>query len=204
MDIYERQKDLPLKIPKSVAVIGAGGVGSWVALFFALLGTKKIIIIDDDNIEEHNLNRTPFTTLDVGSLKVDALANLINERRLDCEVITISKRIEHIRDEEVRDEVKNVEIIIDCRDVMQPLPFKHNRVIALRYDGEEVWMCINPDYEKYWGEEGGYRTVPSFIAPPVFLAIMSLIIVALKEDLLNEKEKEVGFKLSDFVEKLFS
>ena len=204
MNIYERQKDLPLKIPESVAVVGAGGVGSWVALFFALLGTKKIIVIDDDNIEEHNLNRTPFTTFDVGSLKVDAVANLISERRPDCEVITISKRIEYIKDEKTKEEIKNAEVIIDCRDVMQPLPFEHDKIIALRYDGEEVWIGINPNYKKYWGEGGGYRTVPSFVAPPVFMAIISLVIVALKEELLNERDKEISFKLSDFVGNIFS
>ena len=84
--IYERQKDLADYTAKTALVIGVGGVGSWIALFSALLGVEYLIIFDTDTLEEHNLNRTPFTTAQVGKLKTDAIAELISERRPFCTI----------------------------------------------------------------------------------------------------------------------
>ncbi len=47
-DIYQRQKDL-LKAfkfyEKSALIIGAGGIGSWIALNLALIGVGTLIFI---------------------------------------------------------------------------------------------------------------------------------------------------------------
>lgn len=46
----------------TVAIIGVGGNGGYVADFVARLGVKTIIIFDGDTFEERNLNRQPFCT----------------------------------------------------------------------------------------------------------------------------------------------
>lgn len=170
-DLYDRQHDLDLQIPNSVTIIGAGGVGSWTALNMALAGVQNLYIVDFDSIERHNLNRTPFKEEHIGMMKTTALVDLITERRIDAEVNPINQRIEEITDAFMDDLEDSV--VIDCRDSADPLPGNLDGSVALTagYDGMEYTIHTNPDFESLWG--GGqdeYETVPSFIAPPQFIA----------------------------------
>ena len=47
---------------KNIVIIGAGGVGWWIAEFLALFGDDsiKVIVFDFDEIEPHNFNRLPL------------------------------------------------------------------------------------------------------------------------------------------------
>ena len=175
LDLYDRQKGLDLKVPNSICVIGLGGIGSWIALFSAMVGVKKIVLIDNDTIEIHNLNRMPFRLSDVGKHKVLAISELIYERRNDIEVIPIAKRIQQLNEYE-RKFLEDAEYIIDCRDNTQPLPnFIHGkRIVALRYDGFKITIHFNPNYEKIWSRNVGYTVIPSFVAPPVIISAIAL------------------------------
>jgi molybdopterin/thiamine biosynthesis adenylyltransferase len=62
---------------KRVDVIGAGATGSMVALDLAKLGVTNLHVWDFDRIEEHNLANQLYGPGDVGRLKVEALADLI-------------------------------------------------------------------------------------------------------------------------------
>ena len=54
-------------------LLGTGGLGCSVAIGLAWLGVKKMILIDKDVVEVHNLNRQIlFTNKDVGKSKVEA------------------------------------------------------------------------------------------------------------------------------------
>jgi molybdopterin/thiamine biosynthesis adenylyltransferase len=56
-------------------IIGAGGVGSWLAPAITLLvGNESVTVIDGDKLEVKNLNRQLFSHSDVGRFKSDALA----------------------------------------------------------------------------------------------------------------------------------
>lgn len=64
----------------SVAVIGCGGLGGYVVEELARLGVGKIVVIDPDVFEEHNLNRQLFSSpANLGTAKVEAAANRIGE-----------------------------------------------------------------------------------------------------------------------------
>jgi len=64
----------------SVAVIGCGGLGGYVIEELARLGVGRIIVIDPDVFEEHNLNRQLFSSpANLGTAKVEAAAKRINE-----------------------------------------------------------------------------------------------------------------------------
>lgn len=57
-----------------IYIIGAGGVGSWLAPALALLvGPDKVTLIDQDKLEKHNLNRQLFTPQDIGKFKAECL-----------------------------------------------------------------------------------------------------------------------------------
>lgn len=58
----------------TVAVVGCGGVGSWVATMLCRNGIGKLILIDFDQVSLSSLNRHATATLeDVGTTKVDSI-----------------------------------------------------------------------------------------------------------------------------------
>ena len=61
---------------KQIHIIGAGGVGSWLAPALCLLikNPKKVTLIDGDTLERKNLNRQLFTKDQIGQNKAVALA----------------------------------------------------------------------------------------------------------------------------------
>lgn len=64
----------------SVAVIGCGGLGGYIVEELARLGVGRIVVIDPDVFEEHNLNRQLFSSPgNLGSSKVAAAAIRISE-----------------------------------------------------------------------------------------------------------------------------
>lgn len=170
-EIYKRQRELDVNPPNKATVIGVGGVGSWVALDLALAGTEKLYLADHDEIEGHNLNRTPFKESQIGMDKTQAVAELVAERRMDTEVIPITKRIEDTGGA-FRDEMSD-SVVIDCRDHASPLPddISENLLMTAGYDGMDYTLHFKPDYDSIFGdEETEYETVPSFVAPPQFIA----------------------------------
>ncbi|MDA8415207.1 MAG: HesA/MoeB/ThiF family protein [Desulfobacteraceae bacterium] len=57
----------------SVAVIGCGGLGGYIVEELARLGVGRIVVVDPDVFEEHNLNRQLFSSpANLGHAKVEA------------------------------------------------------------------------------------------------------------------------------------
>ena len=75
-----------LHMPSHALVVGCGGVGSWVAIYGAMLGWPQITLVDADKLEASNLERLPFKIEDVGHYKVNVLANYIRDIRPRCRV----------------------------------------------------------------------------------------------------------------------
>ncbi len=60
-------------------VVGAGGIGTYVALNLALMGVQEIDIMDGDRIENHNLNRQVLYYNKIGENKAKILAERLRE-----------------------------------------------------------------------------------------------------------------------------
>ncbi len=79
----------------TVAVIGAGGIGSPAIQYIAAAGVGRLRIIDDDHVDTSNLQRqTIYTTHDVGKGK--AAAAVVASMRINPHVdaMAISQRID--------------------------------------------------------------------------------------------------------------
>lgn len=73
-----------------VAVVGLGGVGSWVAEALARSGVGQITLIDFDQVAESNINRQiQAIQASVGQAKVDAMRGRILSFFPECEVTCI-------------------------------------------------------------------------------------------------------------------
>ncbi|HEU4960217.1 MAG TPA: HesA/MoeB/ThiF family protein [Sphingomonas sp.] len=75
----------------TVAVIGAGGIGSPALQYLAAAGVGRLIVIDDDRVELSNLQRqTLFATETVGAPKAEAARDAL--ARLNSDV-TVEPRV---------------------------------------------------------------------------------------------------------------
>ena len=81
-------------LESKVLMIGAGGLGSPVALYLAAAGIGKLGIMDDDTVDVSNLQRQVLhSTKDVGQPKVLSAKSTLNEINPDVEVVTYQERL---------------------------------------------------------------------------------------------------------------
>ena len=79
----------------TVAVIGAGGIGSPALQYLAAAGIGRLIVIDDDDVELSNLQRqTIFGTDDIGQPKAAAAAIAIARLNANVDVAMHTVRID--------------------------------------------------------------------------------------------------------------
>ena len=76
----------------SVVVVGTGAIGRQVALQLTSIGVNKIILIDFDKVEEHNLPVQGFKESQLGKLKVEAVASDCKELNSKLEVSAVSQK----------------------------------------------------------------------------------------------------------------
>lgn len=108
---YEGQQKL---LDSRVLVLGAGGLGSPVAMYLASSGVGHIVISDFDKVELSNLQRQiVHSTADIGRYKVESAKETMQALNPDVQVTAIIKRLE---DESLREQVKAADVVIDTTD----------------------------------------------------------------------------------------
>lgn len=65
------------KLDTPLSIVGAGSIGSWTTLALTKMGLNKIVVVDMDKVEEHNLGAQIYGLADVGNLKASALKEYI-------------------------------------------------------------------------------------------------------------------------------
>lgn len=154
-----------------VLLIGAGGLGSPVALYLAAAGVGTIGIADADNVDLTNLQRQVIHfTSDVGRPKVYSAQGKMQEINPDLRVNTYQERVAAANINAI---IAGYDFIIDCTDnfaakflindacVLAGKPFSHGGILA--FDGQT--MTVKPR------ESACYRCI--FPEPPPRDAILS-------------------------------
>jgi molybdopterin-synthase adenylyltransferase len=97
-----------------VLVIGAGGLGSPVALYLGTAGVGRITVIDDDTVDVTNLQRQIAHNLTrVGQPKADSVRQTIAAINPDVQVMALTQRA----DAGLLDAlVPGVDLVLDCCD----------------------------------------------------------------------------------------
>jgi molybdopterin/thiamine biosynthesis adenylyltransferase len=95
-------------------VIGAGGLGSPVALYLGTAGVGRLTLVDHDTVDVTNLQRQIAHNLSrVGSPKAESARLTINAINPDVQVIPVTRRADAAwLDAAVRD----ADVVIDCSD----------------------------------------------------------------------------------------
>lgn len=97
-----------------VLVVGAGGLGSPVALYLGSAGVGQITVVDDDTVDMTNLQRQIAHTMDrVGWPKVASLKAAIAELNPGVRVNGIQQRADAIL---LSDLVAQADVVVDCCD----------------------------------------------------------------------------------------
>ena len=95
-------------------VIGAGGLGSPVALYLASAGVGHITLVDHDHVDATNLQRQIAHTLDrVGQLKVDSAQQAIRAINPNVRVSAIAERADAALLDRL---VAQADVVLDCCD----------------------------------------------------------------------------------------
>jgi molybdopterin/thiamine biosynthesis adenylyltransferase len=158
---YEGQQTL---IQSHALIVGAGGLGSPVALYLAASGVGKLTICDFDQVDLTNLQRQIIhTTQSVGINKAVSAQQTIYEINPEVEVITIQKKSSEAEFSEL---IAQADVVIDCSDnfatryTLNRLCFTHKKPLisgaAVKFEGQitvfdfrneksPCYHCLYPD-----------------------------------------------------------
>lgn len=127
-----------------VLIIGAGGLGSPVALYLGSAGVGRITVVDHDRVDTTNLQRQIAHTLSrVGQFKAESVQQAIAAINPDVQVTPLTVRA----DEALLDELlPQVDVVLDCcdnfatRQAINRACVRHRKPLvsgaAIRFDGQ--------------------------------------------------------------------
>ncbi|MDD7363048.1 MAG: sulfur carrier protein ThiS adenylyltransferase ThiF [Peptoniphilus sp.] len=118
----------------TVAILGAGGLGSNVAMMLARLGIGRLILYDYDVVEASNLNRQNYGVRDIGKKKVERTKAHLQEMLPYVEVEARDRYVDGGELERLYDEA---DIVIEAFDGVE------SKVLAYDYfcEREKPYIC---------------------------------------------------------------
>jgi molybdopterin/thiamine biosynthesis adenylyltransferase len=183
---------------KEVLIVGAGGLGNSLATIVSCIGLKKIIIIDFDKIEIHNIHRQiQFCKEDIGKSKVKILGEKI--KRCDTE-------IEIVEDKFNTDMNFKVDLVFDATDNFET----RFEIDKFAKKNQIPWIYASVD--EYYGQVGFFKNTdfsifatkklsPKGQIPPMISLIASIEAMLGIRYLVNELNNEVLYYI-DFKDDL--
>ena len=101
-------------LKSSVLIVGAGGLGSPIAIYLAALGIGKIGIVDKDNVETSNLARQIiFETNDVNKGKAITAINKLKKLNPNIKLLSYNKNLTAMNIKKI---AKKFDLIVDGSD----------------------------------------------------------------------------------------
>lgn len=125
-------------------VIGAGGLGSPVALYLGSAGVGQLTVVDHDTVDITNLQRQiAHSMARVGSPKVDSIRQAVAGLNPDVRIHALARRADAALLDEL---VAHADVVLDCSDnfgtrqAVNAACVKHGKPLvsgaAIRFDGQ--------------------------------------------------------------------
>ncbi|WP_372826126.1 ThiF family adenylyltransferase [Polaromonas sp.] len=125
-------------------IVGAGGLGSPVALYLGSAGVGRITVVDHDRVDNTNLQRQIAHTLSrVGQFKAESVRQAIAAINPDVQVTPVTARADEILLDAL---LPGVDVVLDCcdnfdtRQAINRACVKHGKPLvsgaAIRFDGQ--------------------------------------------------------------------
>jgi len=98
----------------SVLIIGAGGLGSPIALYLAASGVGRLIICDNDTVDLTNLQRQIIHhTESIGQAKSSSAQQTLTKINPEVNVIALQQRVDDVKLQEL---VRQADAVVDASD----------------------------------------------------------------------------------------
>lgn len=141
-----------------VLMIGAGGLGSPVALYLGSAGVGHLTLVDHDRVDATNLQRQIAHTVErIGQFKAHSVIQAVRAINPDAKITPVTQRA----DDALLDKlVKENDLVLDCTDnfatrhAINRACVKHRKPLvsgaAIRFDGQmAVYDLRNPESACY-------------------------------------------------------
>ncbi|MCA0938138.1 thiazole biosynthesis adenylyltransferase ThiF [Vibrio alginolyticus] len=171
---YQRQVSLPevgeagqIRLNQShVLMIGCGGLGSAASLYLAAAGVGKLVVVDDDHVDNSNLQRQiVYRESDINIKKTEAMASQLGQLNSSTQVRTLTKRLDK---SQLQLEVMLADVVLDCSDnlptrqLINQVCFEQNTPLisaaAIGWQGQFAVF----DYSQKKQDTGCYRCLYPF------------------------------------------
>jgi molybdopterin/thiamine biosynthesis adenylyltransferase len=141
-----------------VLVIGAGGLGSPVALYLGSAGVGHLTIVDHDRVDATNLQRQiAHSTARIGQFKAHSVVQAVAALNADVRITPVTERADDALLERL---VPQADVVLDCTDnfatrhAINRACVKHKKPLvsgaAIRFDGQvAVYDPRSPDSPCY-------------------------------------------------------
>lgn len=149
-------------------IVGAGGLGSPVALYLGSAGVGRLTVVDHDRVDATNLQRQIAHKLSgVGQFKAESIRQAIADINPDVHVTTVTTRA----DDALLDAlVAEADVVLDCTDnfatrhAINRAAVKHCKPLvsgaAIRFDGQvsvydrrdalsPCYACVFPESDQF-------------------------------------------------------
>jgi bacteriocin biosynthesis cyclodehydratase domain-containing protein len=97
-----------------VLVLGAGGIGSWLAHALAMMGVAEMTVVDPDVVEDRNRTRQPYPSASVGRRKVEVLGEIVTRLRPGLRYAGVDLRVDEQSDLSAL--IENIDVVASCAD----------------------------------------------------------------------------------------
>jgi len=206
-----------------VAVIGCGGLGGYIIEELARLGVGKIVAVDPDVFEEHNLNRQLLATPNLlGCIKVEAARMRVEQINPAVTLIPLRQTLGRVNG---RDLLDDAQVAVDALDSCAArlelaevceesgIPLVHGAIggwygqVATQFPGDRTLPIIFANREEGQGLEkqlGNPSFTPAVVASLEVAEVCKILLGVgnllrnreLTLDLLEMKFEEISFHRS--------
>jgi tRNA A37 threonylcarbamoyladenosine dehydratase len=185
---YQRQETLNLSIPDAALIVGCGGTGVWTALALLLVGVRKFVLVDEDDIATHNLNRLPYHPASVGRSKAFALSMLLKSIEPSVSIVEHWKMLEFNSEWSMMSKLakKAVDnfVVVDCTDDIKFQQTLYAECIKQNLQYYRVGCTSDGYFAGTKVPTGAFASdmqqgygQPSWVAPPMMAAAMGVDLI---------------------------